>query len=146
MFSNLYAFSCTGVIAAFGLEHDASGLDQAGTYNREKHDPKRKKDVLCGHASAKQRAHHAGNGRDLKRFEDRLQYAQKNGLMKSLAVLLSAECKKAADDLNHCPSPPYARSTSFHTGHDAREVPRGFLLHESCRLSPHRSCPRPLSY
>ena len=71
------------------------------------------------------------------------QYTQKNGLMKSLAVLLPAECKKAADDLNHYPSPPYARSTSSHTDHDVREVPRGSLPHGSARPSPHRSCPHP---
>ena len=71
--------------------------------------------------------------------------AQNNGLMESLAVLLPAECKKAADDLNHCPSPPYARSTSSHTGHDGQAVPRGSLAHGSCRPSLHKSCLHPRS-
>ena len=143
MLGDLHAFSCAGVISAFGLEHHASGFDQAGTDYGKKHDSKCKKNILCRHTAAKQCAHHTGYGRDLESFEDCLQYSQKNGLMKSAAVFLPAEGKKAADDLNHCPSPPYARSTSFHTGHDGQAVPRGSLAHGSCRPSPHRSCPHP---
>ena len=140
MFCDLHALSCAGIIAAFSLEHDTPGFDQARTDNRKKHDSKGEQNILRCHASAKQSAHHAGYGRNLEGFENRLQYAQKNGPVKSAAVLLPAECKKATDDLNHCPSPPYARSTSSHTDHDVREVPCGSLPHGSCRLSPHRSC------
>ena len=143
MLGDLDALFGTGVVTAFRLQHHALRLDQAGTDDGKHHDAQSKQDIPAGHAAPQQGTHHAGNGRDLEGLAEGLQYAQKDRLMESPAVLLSAECKKPADDLNHYPSPPYGPSTSSHRGHDAQEASRGSLLHGSCRLSPHRSCLRP---
>ena len=142
---DLNAFHGAGVVARLGLQHRGLGLGKPGAEDAQQHDSQAQKDVpgsdsaVAAQLHGQHRAHHHSDCRDFERLEKREQHAQPDGGHELFAVCRAAEVEEAPYDLNHCPSPPYGPSTSFHTGRDGRAAPHACRYPRYCRCSRRRS-------